>query len=99
MRRVNYSAGNVGSFGVVYPGFDRGPLFAGQAFLLGSSKTDPSYWIRRWRQPSLEVTYNETAILSMNPKALEPSIPGMPPYGGIALRIRNTMGILSSSGR
>jgi len=78
MRRFNYSAGNVGSFGVVYPGFDRGPLFAGQAFLLGSSKTDPSYWIRRWRQPSLEVTYNETAILSMNPKALEPSIPGMP---------------------
>ncbi len=29
MRRFNFSAGNVGSFGVVYPGYDRGPLFTG----------------------------------------------------------------------
>ena len=31
MRRFNFSAGNVGGFGVVYPGYQRGPLFAGSA--------------------------------------------------------------------
>ena len=74
MRRFNYSAGNVGSFGVVYPDFDRGPLFAGQAELTGGSKTDPTYWIRRWRQPSLEITYNEQNLLKLNPRGLDVNI-------------------------
>ena len=70
MRRFNYSAGNIGSFGVVYPGYDRGPLFTGTAELPGASKTDPQYWMRRWRLPStLELQYNTTNVLAVNPHA------------------------------
>jgi hypothetical protein len=67
MRRFNFSTGNIGSFGVVYPGYDRGPLFAGQAQITGSSKTDPTYWQRRWRLPaSLELAYNTTNAKAIN---------------------------------
>jgi hypothetical protein len=67
MRRFNFSAGNVGSFGVVYPDYDRGPLFAGQAQITGSSKTDPSYWQRRWRLPAnLELGYNANNARAIN---------------------------------
>ena len=38
MRRFNYSAGNVGDFGVVYPGMDHPAMFTGQSVLPGSSK-------------------------------------------------------------
>src|SRR5439155_13443244 len=38
MRRFNFSAGNVDGFGVVYSGYDRGPLFAGNALYIGGSK-------------------------------------------------------------
>ena len=59
MRRFNFSAGNVGSFGVVYPGYQRGPLFTGQAQLTGGSPTDPRYWMRRWAlPPTYEINYN-----------------------------------------
>jgi hypothetical protein len=72
MRRFNFSAGNVGSFGVVYPGYDRGPLFAGQAQITGSSKTDPTYWQRRWRLPeTLELAYNATQAKAVNIHAEE----------------------------
>ncbi|MHB9055023.1 MAG: SusD/RagB family nutrient-binding outer membrane lipoprotein [Paludibacteraceae bacterium] len=72
MRRFNYSAGNIGSFGFVYPGYDRSPLFAGQAQITGTSKTDPTYWMRRWRLPStLELTYNSANASVINAKALE----------------------------
>lgn len=75
MRRFNFSAGNIGDFGVVYPGYDRGPLFAGQSQLTGTSKTDPTYWQRRWRLPStLELTYNTTNAKAINSKALENNI-------------------------
>ncbi|RYZ96358.1 MAG: SusD/RagB family nutrient-binding outer membrane lipoprotein [Sphingobacteriaceae bacterium] len=68
MRRFNYSAGNIGNFGVVYPGYDRGPLFTGTAELPGGSKTDPKYWMRRWRLPAtLELQYNTTNALAVNP--------------------------------
>jgi len=67
MRRFNYSAGNIGSFGVVYPGYDRGPLFTGAAELTGTAKTDPKYWMRRWRLPAtLELQYNTTNVLAVN---------------------------------
>jgi len=70
MRRFNYSAGNIGSFGVVYPGYDRGPLFTGTAELTGGSKTDPKYWMRRWRLPAtLELQYNSANALAVNPNA------------------------------
>jgi hypothetical protein len=70
MRRFNYSAGNIGSFGVVYTGFDRSPLFTGAAKMPGTQKTDIDYWPRRWRLPfSLELQYNVTNAEAMNPNA------------------------------
>ena len=67
MRRFNFSAGNIGDFGVVYPGYDRGPLFAGQSVVTSSSKTDPTYWQRRWKLPgTLELTYNYAEAIAMN---------------------------------
>ncbi|HEU4608748.1 MAG TPA: SusD/RagB family nutrient-binding outer membrane lipoprotein, partial [Chitinophagaceae bacterium] len=79
MRRFNFSAGNVGSFGVVYPGFDRGPLCAGQALYIGGSKTDPRYWPRRWQLPAtLELNYNSTNALAINPHASDPTVWSMP---------------------
>lgn len=75
MRRFNYSAGNIGSFGVVYPGYQRGPLFAGQAEITGTSPTDPMYWMRRWRLPAtLELQYNATNAGAANSKAFETNI-------------------------
>ncbi|MBE7170341.1 MAG: SusD/RagB family nutrient-binding outer membrane lipoprotein [Williamsia sp.] len=78
MRRFNYSAGNTG-FGVVYPGYDRGPLFAGTALYTGGSKTDPRYWMRRWSLPTtLELNYNLTNALAINAHATDPNIWSMP---------------------
>lgn len=79
MRRFNFSAGNVDNFGVVYPGYDRGPLFAGQDIYIGGSKTDPRYWQRRWKLPTnLELNYNSTNALAINPHAADPDIWSMP---------------------
>ncbi|MDF3079347.1 MAG: SusD/RagB family nutrient-binding outer rane lipoprotein [Sphingobacteriaceae bacterium] len=79
MRRLNYSAGNIGSFGVVYHGYDRGPLFTGTAQLTGSSKTDPRYWMRRWMlPPTYEINYNSINTLALNPHAGDPNIWSMP---------------------
>jgi len=79
MRRFNFSAGNVGGFGVVYPGFDRGPLFAGQDLYTGTSKTDPRYWPRRFKLPTtLELNYNSTNALALNPHAGDLNIWSMP---------------------
>jgi hypothetical protein len=79
MRRFNFSAGNIGNFGVVYPGYDRGPLFAGQALYIGGSKVDPRYWQRRWMLPAtLELNYNSTNALAINTHASEPSVWSMP---------------------
>ena len=78
MRRFNFSAGNTG-FGVVYPGYDRGPLFAGQALYTGASKTDPRYWQRRWPLPiTLELNYNLANVLALNKHATDPNIWSMP---------------------
>ena len=79
MRRFNFSAGNVGGFGVVYPGYQRGPLFTGQAQLTGSSPTDPRYWMRRWSlPPTYEINYNSVNTLSLNHHAADPNIWSMP---------------------
>lgn len=75
MRRFNYSAGNVGSFGVVYEGMDHPARFSGQAVLTGASKTDVKYWPRRWRLPSnLELSYNKTQVEIMNKHAYDTDI-------------------------
>lgn len=79
MRRFNFSAGNVGSFGVVYPGYQRGPLFTGQAQLTGGSPIDPRYWMRRWALPPVyEINYNSINTLALNPHAADPNIWSMP---------------------
>lgn len=79
MRRFNYSAGNVGGFGVVYPGYQRGGLFTGEAQLTGGSPTDSRYWMRRWMlPPTYEINYNSINTLALNPHAAEPNIWSMP---------------------
>lgn len=79
MRRFNFSAGNVLNFGVVYPGYDRGPLFTGNAQLTGGSKIDPRYWMRRWALPPVyEIQYNSVNTLALNPHATDPNIWSMP---------------------
>jgi len=79
MRRFNYSAGNIGSFGVVYPGYQRSPVFSGQAQLTGTSPTDVNYWMRRWMlPPTYELNYNSINALAMNPHAGDVDIWGMP---------------------
>ena len=79
MRRFNFSAGNVGSYGVVYPGYQRGPLFTGQAQLTGTSPTDPRYWIRRFAlPPTYEIQYNFIHTTALNPHATDPNIWSMP---------------------
>jgi len=79
MRRFDFSAGDVGSYGVVYPGYQRGPLFAGGSLYTGSGPTDPRYWQRRWALPTnLEINYNLTNVLAMNPHATDPNIWSMP---------------------
>jgi hypothetical protein len=79
MRRFNFSAGNVGSFGVVYPGYQRGPLFTGQAQLTGGSPTDPRYWIRRFAlPPTYEIQYNFIHTTALNAHATDPNIWSLP---------------------
>ncbi|HEY8690812.1 MAG TPA: SusD/RagB family nutrient-binding outer membrane lipoprotein [Chitinophagaceae bacterium] len=78
MRRFNFSAGNI-SFGVVYPGYQRGPLFTGSAQLTGGSPTDPRYWMRRWAlPPTYELNYNSIHTLALNPHAADLNIWSMP---------------------
>jgi hypothetical protein len=79
MRRFNFSAGNIGSFGVVYPGYQKGPLFSGTAQLTGGSPTDVRYWIRRFALPPVyEIQYNSINTLALNPHATDPNIWSMP---------------------
>jgi hypothetical protein len=75
MRRFNFSTGNVGGFGVVYPGYQRGPLFTGSAQLTGTATTDVRYWIRRWAlPPTYEINYNSINTLALNPHATDVNI-------------------------
>lgn len=79
MRRFNYSAGNVGNFGQVYPTIERTVLFTGSAALRGTVPTDVDYYFRRWRLPAtLELNYNALNALEMNPNCLQDWIWGVP---------------------
>jgi hypothetical protein len=79
MRRFDFSAGDIGGFGVVYPGYKRGPLFSGDAQLTGGSPNDPRYWMRRWMlPPTYEINYNSIHTLALNPHAADPNIWSMP---------------------
>ena len=79
MRRFNFSAGDIGDYGVIYEGYDRGPLVTGQAKLPGTSKTDPQYWVRRYRLPATtELNYNATNAKASNKHATEDDIWSIP---------------------
>ena len=79
MRRFNFSAGDVGGFGIIYPGYQRGALFTGTAQLTGGTPTDPRYWMRRWALPPVyEIQYNSINTLALNAHAAEPNIWSMP---------------------
>ena len=80
MRRFNFSAGNIGNFGVVYPGFDRPREFSAEAStkMPGSSKDQDNYWFRRMSQCSHEINYNSANMRKSNPKAFEVDIWSVP---------------------
>ncbi|MBV4357504.1 SusD/RagB family nutrient-binding outer membrane lipoprotein [Pinibacter aurantiacus] len=79
MRRFNFSAGNIGSFGVVYPGINRGPLFAGTAAYTGTTLADPRYWPRRWSLPTtIELRYNLNNATALNAHVSDQNIWSMP---------------------
>jgi hypothetical protein len=78
IRRFNYSAGNIGSFGVVYPGYDRPREFSATSKIPGSSATDPTYWFRRFQQSSHESNYNSKQLGASNKKAMANDIWSLP---------------------
>ncbi len=84
MRRFNYSAGNIGSFGVVYEGFDRPYITKYNTNLAacfpGATKTANNYWFRRFMQCSHEIRYNKTQLLAIQPKAQDPDIWSTPVF-------------------
>ena len=80
MRRFNFSAGNIGSFGVVYPDYDRPLEFSTESAtkIPGASKADANYWFRRIGQCTHEITYNSTNMKASNAKAFDLDIWSVP---------------------
>ncbi|MDR1526849.1 MAG: SusD/RagB family nutrient-binding outer membrane lipoprotein [Dysgonamonadaceae bacterium] len=70
MRRFNYSAGNVGTFGVVYPGYKRPYEFTATNKIVGTSPADLTYWFRRFSQSTHESNYNNTQLMASNKLAM-----------------------------
>lgn len=86
MRRFNYSAGNVGNFGVVYPDIDRPKSIragASSQKFPGASKTSENYWWRRMAHCSHEVNYNAKNLEASNPKAMDNDIWSVPVWWDI----------------
>lgn len=86
MRRFNFSAGDVGTFGVVYPDIDRPKSIraaaASQKFP-GASKTSENYWWRRMAHCSHEVNFNAKNLEASNPKAMDNDIWSVPVWWDI----------------
>jgi hypothetical protein len=74
MRRFNYSAGNIGSFGVVYRDYKRPYEFTATNIMVGSSPTDLTYWFRRFSQSPHESNYNNEQLMKSNPLAMKDAI-------------------------
>jgi len=70
MRRFNYSAGNIGNFGVVYIDYKRPLEFTATNKIIGADSTDPTYWFRRFSQSSHESNYNLTQLKASNKLAM-----------------------------
>ncbi len=74
MRRFNYSAGNIGNFGVVYIDYKRPYEFTATSKMPGTSPTDPTYWFRRFTHSTHESNYNNEQLLASNPLAMKDAI-------------------------
>jgi hypothetical protein len=74
MRRFNYSAGNIGSFGVVYKDYKRPYEFTATNIMTGTTPTDPTYWFRRFSQSTHESNYNNEQLMASNPLAMQDPI-------------------------
>jgi hypothetical protein len=74
MRRFNYSAGNIGNFGVVYPDYKRPYEFTATNIMTGTSPTDLTYWFRRFSQSTHESNYNNEQLMKSNPLAMKDAI-------------------------
>lgn len=92
MRRYNFSAGNIGSFGVVYPGFERPYEYynggaspdAQRRFPDKTNKTnEDGYWFRRFMQASYETDYNAESLKAINPRYASDDIYSMPVWWDI----------------
>lgn len=86
MRRFNYSAGNIGTFGNVYPGFERPYEFGATAAtkIPGAAKTDANYWFRRMMSITHEMNYNSAQLRASNPKAYDVDIWSVPVWWDVA---------------
>ena len=74
MRRFNYSAGNIGNFGVVYRDYKRPYEFTATNVMTGSSPADLTYWFRRFSQSPHESNYNNEQLMKSNPLAMKDAI-------------------------
>ena len=86
IRRFNYSAGNIGDFGVVYPGAERPLEFTATSiqYFPGTDKSQDNYWYRRMKHCSHEINYNVDNLRASNPNALEPDVWSTPVWWDIA---------------
>lgn len=73
-RRLNYSAGNVKDFGVVYIDYKRPKEFTATNKIVGSSPTDITYWFRRFSQSTHESNYNSSQLMASNKLAMKDPI-------------------------
>lgn len=74
MRRFNYSAGNIGSFGVVYRDYRRPFEFTATNVMTGTDPADLTYWFRRFSHSTHESNYNNKQLMLSNPLAMKDAI-------------------------
>lgn len=74
MRRFNYSAGNIGGYGVVYRDYKRPFEFTATNIMTGTSPADVSYWFRRFSQSTHESNYNNAQLMLSNTFAMQDPI-------------------------
>lgn len=74
MRRFNYSAGNIGTFGVVYKDYKRPYEFTATNKFPGTSPNDLNYWFRRFNHSPHESNYNNEQLMASNPLAMQDAI-------------------------
>jgi hypothetical protein len=83
LRRFNYGAGNISSFGVVYKDYKRPYEFTATNVMTGASPTDLTYWFRRFSQSPHESNYNNEQLMKSNPLAMKDAIWSAPVWWDI----------------